>query len=137
VANIDLAPTFQQLGAAPIASTVDGHSLLPLLHGGSGANWRTANLVEHHGPDTTAGDPDMPAPNSGNPPSYEAIRTHAYTYVEYVDGSKEYYDHVNDPNERHNIVSTLTPARLAQLHTALTNLENCHSGAACWTAGHV
>ena len=137
VANIDLAPTFQQLGGGPIASTVDGHSLLPLLHGGSGANWRTANLVEHHGPDTTAGDPDMPAPNSGNPPSYEAIRTHAYTYVEYVDGSKEYYDHVNDPNELHNIVGTLTPARLAQLHTALTNLENCHSGTACWSAGHV
>ena len=137
VANIDLAPTFQQLGGAPTASTVDGHSLLPLLHGGSGANWRTANLVEHHGPDTTAGDPDMPAPNSGNPPSYEAIRTHAYTYVEYVDGSKEYYDHVNDPNELHNIVGTLTPARLAQLHTALTNLENCHSGTACWSAGHV
>jgi N-acetylglucosamine-6-sulfatase len=137
VANIDLAPTFQQLGGAPVASTVDGRSLLPLLRGGSGANWRTANLVEHHGPDTMPTDPDLPAPNSGNPPSYEAIRTHTYTYVEYVDGSKEYYDRTTDPNELHNIVGTLSAARLAQLHSALTGLENCHDGATCWTAGHV
>jgi N-acetylglucosamine-6-sulfatase len=138
VQNIDLAPTFQELaGAAPTPSNVDGHNLVPLLHGGSGMDWRTASLVEHHGPDTQSGDPDLPAPHSGNPPSYEAIRTLTYTYVEYVDGSKEYYDRATDPNELHNIVRTLSPARLAQLHTALANLENCHTGAACWAAGHV
>jgi N-acetylglucosamine-6-sulfatase len=137
VANIDLAPTFAQLGGAPVPNTVDGRSLLPLLRGGSGGNWRTANLVEHHGPDTQADDPDLPAPGSGNPPSYEAMRTDAYTYVEYVDGSREYYDLTRDPQELHNIAGTLTPDRLAQLHTALTRLENCHSGPACWTAGHV
>lgn len=72
VENIDLAPTFQQLGGATVPSTVDGHSLLPLLHNsGAGADWRTAGLIEHHGPDTNAGDPDLPAPNSGNPPNYE------------------------------------------------------------------
>jgi N-acetylglucosamine-6-sulfatase len=70
VANIDLAPTFQQIGQAPVPDTVDGRSLLPLLHGGSGTLWRTANLVEHHGPDNQADDPDLPAPGSGNPPSY-------------------------------------------------------------------
>jgi N-acetylglucosamine-6-sulfatase len=137
VANIDLAPTFQTLAGAPVPSTVDGRSLVPLLRGGSGTNWRTANLVEHHGPDTMADDPDLPAPNSGNPPSYEAIRTHTYTYVEYVDGSKEYYDRTTDPDELHNIVGTLGTARLAQLHIALTGLENCHTGATCWAAGHV
>jgi N-acetylglucosamine-6-sulfatase len=135
--NIDLAPTFQHLGGAPVPSNVDGHSLLPLLNGGSGANWRTASLVEHHGPDTLADDPDLPAPNSGNPPTYEAIRTATYTYVEYVDGSREYYDRTRDPNELNNIVGTLSPARLAQLHAALTGLANCHGGTACWTAGHV
>jgi arylsulfatase A-like enzyme len=137
VENIDLTPTFQALAGAPTPSNVDGHSLVPLLHGGSGMDWRTASLVEHHGPDTQSSDPDLPAPNSGNPPSYEAIRTSTYTYVEYVDGSREYYDRVTDPNELHNIVGTLSPARLAQLHTALANLENCHTGAACWAAGHV
>jgi N-acetylglucosamine-6-sulfatase len=137
VENIDLAPTFQTIGGAPVSSTVDGHNLLPLLHGGTGANWRTGSLVEHHGPDTMASDPDFPAPNSGNPPSYEALRTHTYTYVEYDDGSKEYYDRTTDPNELHNIVGTLGVAKLAQLHSALAGLENCHNGAACWTAGHV
>ncbi|WP_410672296.1 sulfatase [Amycolatopsis sp. cmx-4-68] len=136
VANIDLAPTFEQLGGAPVPDTVDGHSLLPLLHGESGAGWRTTNLVEHHGPDTEADDPDLPAPHSGNPPSYEALRTHQYTYVEYADGSREYYDRTSDPLELRNIAGTLTTARLSQLHTALTRLTNCHNGPTCWTAGH-
>jgi len=137
VANIDLAPTFQQLGGAPIPDTVDGHSLLALLHGQPGTGWRTANLIEHHGPDTQADDPDLPAAGSGNPPSYEALRTDTYTYVEYVDGSREYYDLTQDPQELHNIVGTLSPARLSRLHTDLTQLANCHNGPTCWTAGHV
>ena len=137
VANIDLAPTFAQLGGAPVPDTVDGHSLQSLLHGGSDAGWRTANLIEHHGPDTQADDPDPPAPNSGNPPSYEAIRTGTYTYVEYVDGSREYYDRTTDPDELNNLAGSLPAARLAQLHAALTGLSNCHGGTACWAAGHV
>jgi N-acetylglucosamine-6-sulfatase len=137
VANIDLAPTFEQAGGAPVPDTVDGRSLLPLLHGGSGANWRTANLVEHHGPDTQADDPDLPAPGSGNPPSYEALRADSYTYVEYVDGSREYYDLTRDPRQLHNIVGALGPTRLGQLHAALARLANCHGGPACWTAGHI
>jgi len=137
VENIDLAPTYEQLGGATTPSNVDGRALTPLLHGGSGANWRTASLVEHHGPDTLAGDPDLPAPNSGNPPSYEAIRTGTYTYVEYVDGSREYYDRTTDPDELANLAGSLGSARLAQLHAALTGLVNCHGGTACWAAGHV
>ncbi|MFD1046649.1 hypothetical protein ACFQ1S_14355 [Kibdelosporangium lantanae] len=95
------------------------------------------NLIEHHGPDTQADDPDLPAPNSGNPPSYEALRTHGYTYVEYADGSREYYNLVQDPNELHNTVGSLSQARLTQLHNDLTGLQNCHTGPACWSAGHV
>src|SRR5262249_49508736 len=49
VSNIDLAPTFLAAGGAPVPDTVDGRSLLPLLYGGSGDTWRTANLIEHHG----------------------------------------------------------------------------------------
>jgi N-acetylglucosamine-6-sulfatase len=137
VANIDLAPTFEAIGGAPVPSAVDGHDMLPLLHGASGARWRTANLIEHHGPDITSDDPDLPAPGSGNPPSYEALRTNSDTYVEYVDGSREYYDLTRDPLELHNTVDTLSPARLGQLHAALTQLANCHNGPACWTAGHI
>jgi N-acetylglucosamine-6-sulfatase len=134
--NIDLAPTFQTLAGAAISSNVDGRSLVPLLHDGSGDGWRSTALVEHHGPDTLADDPDLPAANSGNPPTYTAIRTTTYTYVEYVDGSREYYDRTNDPHELHNLAGTLSTARLAQLHAALTGLANCHNGTECWTAGH-
>jgi len=137
VANIDLAPTFMHAAGAPIPDTVDGHSLLPLLHNQSGTDWRTANLIEHHGPDTQADDPDLPATGSGNPPSYEAIRTHTFSYVEYVDGSREYYDLTQDAEELHNIVASLPANRLAQLHGALSQLVNCHSGPTCWQAGHI
>jgi N-acetylglucosamine-6-sulfatase len=137
VQNIDLAPTVEHLAGAPVPSNVDGHSLVPLLRGGSGAGWRTAGLIEHHGPDTLADDPDLPGPNSGNPPSYEAIRTHTYTYVEYLDGSREYYDLAADPLELHNLVGSLSAARLSALHTALAGLVGCHDGTTCWTAGHV
>jgi N-acetylglucosamine-6-sulfatase len=136
VANIDLAPTFADIGGAPVPDTVDGHSLLPLLRGGSGAGWRTANLVEHHGPVTDAGDPDLPAKNSGNPPSYEAMRTGEFTYVEYADGSREFYDLVHDPLQLHNRIGSLSRSRVDQLHAALARLSTC-DGAGCWQAGHL
>lgn len=137
VQNIDLAPTFQHLAGAPISSTVDGRSLVPLLRDPTAAGWRTAGLVEHHGPDTLAGDPDLPAANSGNPPTYAAIRTHGYTYVEYADGSREYYDLAADPHQLRNLAGSLDPVRLGRLHEALTGLVNCHDGPTCWAAGHV
>jgi N-acetylglucosamine-6-sulfatase len=68
VQNVDLAPTFQSLAGTTVSSTVDGRSLVPLLHGGSGTGWRTTALVEHHGPDTLAGDPDLPAATAATRP---------------------------------------------------------------------
>ena len=136
VASIDLAPTFRDIGGARLPTTVDGRSMLPLLRGGSDTSWRTANLVEHQGPLTRPGDPDRPRPGSGNPPTYAALRTRTYTYVEYADGSREYYDRTRDPHQLHNLADTLPPARVRQLHTALTRLRHCH-GPTCWTNGHL
>jgi N-acetylglucosamine-6-sulfatase len=124
--NIDLRPTYDALAGAATPGDVDGRSLVPLLGGRAPADWRTAGLIEHHGPDTDPQDPDHPAPNSGNPTSYEAIRTVDYTYVEYTDGTKEYYDHKADPDQLHNTVKQLPADRLAALHTTLLGLEACH-----------
>jgi hypothetical protein len=65
------------------------------------------------------------------------LRTHDYTYVEYADGEREYYDLTRDPEQLHNLARSLSPARVARLHAALTRLSRCDGGPACWAAGHI
>jgi hypothetical protein len=71
------------------------------------------------------------------PTTYSAMRTATYTYVEYANGEREYYDRVADPNQLDNIAGSLTPARLSELQSALAGMVNCHTHDTCWTAGHV
>jgi len=132
--NIDLRPTFDELAGAVTPANVDGHSLVPLLHGQEVTGWRTVALVEHHGPLRDRADPDAPARRSGNPTTYEAIRTRTSVYVEYADGEREYHDRVADPNELRNTFSSLSDAEKAALHTTLKAVENCHDATACWAA---
>jgi N-acetylglucosamine-6-sulfatase len=134
--NVDLAETFAQMGGATM-DTGDGHSLLGLIHGNVPSDWRNAILVEHHGPKPDRDDPDEQDRSSGNPPSYEAIRTGQFLYVEYKDGEREFYDLRGDPYELDNLAASLSPAELAALHTNLSQLEQCHGSAACWSAGHL
>jgi len=136
VSNVDLAPTFEELAGASIPPDVDGRSLVGLLHGQDDPGWRTASLVEHHGPNSERTDPDKASLRSGNPTTYEAIRTTTFTYVEYADGGLEYYDRASDPDEIRNIVSSLPPARLDRLHDAVAALASCRGGTACWDAAH-
>jgi arylsulfatase A-like enzyme len=133
--NVDLAETFTAIGGR--AMSADGHSLLSLLHGGSPGGWRNAILVEHHGPDLSPANPDRQSGLSGNPISYEAMRTPRFLYVEYRDGEREFYDLRNDPFELHNLAAGLIPSQLARLHTELAGLEACHGQSRCWSAGHV
>ncbi|MGH3265359.1 MAG: sulfatase family protein, partial [Trebonia sp.] len=133
--NVDLAETFAAIGGTTLQG--DGHSLLGLLHGRPQIAWRNAILVEHHGPATSVLDPDAQNHASGNPTTYEAMRTPRFLYVEYRDGEREYYDLRTDPFELHNIADRLGPIRLAELHEQLKRLEDCHGEAACWAAGHV
>ncbi len=133
--NIDLASTFASIASTHVSS--DGRSLLALLHGKDEPDWRNAALIEHHGPAVGPGNPDAQNPISGNPPSYEAMRTPRFLYVEYDNGEHEYYALDSDPDELHNLARTLPPDRLSQLHSELTALENCHDTDACWSAGHV
>ncbi|GGK74972.1 sulfatase family protein [Mangrovihabitans endophyticus] len=124
--NIDLRATFADLAGLGTPAGVDGRSLRPFLTGRPPATWRSAALVEHHGPDTDPSDPDYPAKNSGNPPTYTAIRTPDYTYVEYADGAKEYYDHRTDPDQLHNTAAQLPESEAAAMHRTLTTLVACH-----------
>jgi N-acetylglucosamine-6-sulfatase len=134
--NIDLCPTFEQLGGAPVPSSVDGHSLTTLLHGAPATKWRREILVEHHGPDIGPKDPDLPTRGAGNPPSYEAIRTPASLYVEYATGEREYYDLHKDPFELRNLAAELSPAHERRLHNTLRRIADCHGTRECWRAQH-
>ena len=60
-------------------------------------------LIEHRGPRQAFSDPDFQQPASGNPWTYEAIRTHQFLYVEYRDGEHEFYDLRTDPFELNNL----------------------------------
>jgi arylsulfatase A-like enzyme len=116
--NVDLAPTFEALAGGTPPPSVDGRSLVPLLEGHRPASWRRAALVEHHGPDVDVGDPDYPMQESGNPPSYEAMRLTNAVYVEYVDGEREYYDVAVDPYELRNAYGDLSASRRAEIARA-------------------
>ena len=134
--NVDLAKTFAAMGGRNKMQN-DGHSLFPLLKGEPLSDWRNAVLVEHEGPVTNPLDPDNQNRVTGNPPSYEAMRTQQFLYVEYETGEREFYNLQEDPYELHNVVRKLSLADRAQLHSELAAMENCHTGPACWTAEHV
>ncbi len=145
--NVDLAPTFMQLAGARVDGTVEGHSLVPLLHPAEHAPaWRTVGLVEHQGANNVPADPDFEGGGS-NPTSYQAIRVSApqfagfdgpvdAVFVEYQDSRNEteFYDLRKDPYERRNVVSKLTTAQQHALHATLRRLAQCRSGTTCWRA---
>jgi len=134
--NVDLAATFARMGGTAMEAS-DGRSLLGLMHGDIPSDWRNAILVEHHGPKPDPNDPDEQNRSSGNPPSYEAMRTPRFLYVEYKDGEREFYDLQSDPYELDNLAASLSENDLAMLHAELGRLEDCHGTASCWAAGHV
>ena len=130
--NVDLAETFASIAGTTLSG--DGHSLLPLFSGVTPADWRAAALIEHHGPDLRGFDPDFQQPASGNPRTYEAMRTQQFLYVEYADGEREFYDLQSDPFELHNLAGRLATDTQALLHQELTDIEDCHGAQSCWAA---
>jgi N-acetylglucosamine-6-sulfatase len=150
--NTDLYPTFLRLAGGFAGGSIDGHSLVGLLHPKRGSiPWRTAALVEHHGANLSPSDPDFETGVAGgNPTTYEAIRIQTRSlahfkgpvnavWVEYQDSAHEteYYDIRHDPFERDNIANRLTARQRAELHGILVGLERCHGQHACWKAGRV
>jgi N-acetylglucosamine-6-sulfatase len=134
--NVDLAKTFAAIGGENDMQN-DGHTLIPLFQGETPPDWRNALLVEHRGPVTNPADPDVQNRVTGNPPSYEAMRTRQFLYVEYDTGEREFYNLQNDPFELHNLVHNLSGSQRALVHGELSAMRDCHTGPACWAAEHV
>lgn len=136
--NVDLCPTFAEMGKTAPPATADGHSLLALMRGKAVTDWRTAILVEHHGDDfVDPGDPDAQDEGAGNPTTYAALRTQSLLYVEYANGDREYHDHATDPNELTNTFEALPAAKQKRLHDAVVAMQACKGDAQCWAAQHV
>ncbi|WP_344572505.1 sulfatase family protein [Winogradskya humida] len=137
--NIDLRPTFEGLAGITSSGTADGTSLVPLLRTGKPAgDWRRLSLIEHHGPKTSEpaapDDPDKQNSKDGTPPTYTAIRTADWTFVQYLDGTREYYDRTTDPDEMNNIAASLPAERVQALQASIKKMEACKGSTACTTA---
>ncbi|MGH8900355.1 MAG: sulfatase family protein [Egibacteraceae bacterium] len=119
VANIDLAPTIAQIAEAEPERTMDGRSLLPVLHN-AGNKAPRALLIEN----LSNSDPKKN-------PKYTAIRTDRYLYAEYATGERELYDLVNDPYQlvSHHDDPAYAATR-ADLAARLATLRTC-SGQSC------
>jgi N-acetylglucosamine-6-sulfatase len=134
VENTDLRPTFANLAGVAPHPEVDGRSIKQLLAGETPDRWRTAALIEHRDPATDPADPDYEKDSINIPPTYDAIRTAEFTYVQYVDGTREYYDRRADPLQLRNLAGGLTPKRLSDLQSVVTAMTTCKGAEACLAA---
>ncbi len=108
--NVDLAPTILDAANGRAGRVVDGASLLPLMRD---AGRFLGRDVLHE------------------TPTYTAIHTPRYKYVEYTNGDRELYDLARDPFELQSLHADprLATTR-AELARRLTTLRSCR-GAAC------
>jgi N-acetylglucosamine-6-sulfatase len=126
----DIAPTIAEIQGATTPDWADGRSLLPLLDAsveyGESTPWRTGTLSESLGV-TQPGDPDF---QLIAPPTYEALRTEQWLYVESVNGERELYNRRTDPYELNNVIATTPVSIVNALHAQFVALTTC-AGPTC------
>jgi N-acetylglucosamine-6-sulfatase len=94
--SIDLAPTLLEIGGAPAATDLHGHSLAPLLRGET-VPWRESFLIEYFSDRVFLRISKM---------GYQSVRTERWKYIRYIDldGMDELYDLRADPLEMINVI---------------------------------
>lgn len=93
---IDVYPTLLELAGLPADDRQQGQSLVPLIQNPT-ASW------------------GHPAITSFGPGNF-AVRTTRYRYIQYLDGSREFYDHATDPHEWHNLIDQPELADVIAFH---------------------
>ena len=135
--NIDLLPDVRRAGGRARPPNADGRSLVPLLRGRTGrATGATRCWSSIAATSARPTDPDLPPAGSGNPPTYEALRSRRTAlYVEYADGERELYDLASDPFELRNAYRDLDQAQREKLIERLDELRYCRGRVSCFRAG--
>jgi N-acetylglucosamine-6-sulfatase len=147
--NVDLAATFAEMGGLASSDACDGRSLLPIFKDQPLAadEWRQAHLIEYWagqlGPnsddaqssDGTLEPPDPDAKIASedalpNIPAFKGLRTLDFSYIEYANGEREYYDLQRDPYQLDNLAAMTDPEFLKQLSEWLAHLSTC-AGESC------
>ena len=91
VSLLDLFPTLADLCAEDVPNVLEGNSLVPLLV--------DPNVEWPYGALTTY------SQSYDGQSLHRSVRTEAYRYILYYDGSEELYDHRGDPQELVNLLS--------------------------------
>ncbi len=104
VLNVDLAPTFLELGGAAIPEEVQGRSFADLLRGRA-RDWRASALFEYF--------EERQFPRI---PTWQAVRSARWKYIHYpaVENADELYDLQADPDELHNRIRDAAAAGALQ-----------------------
>lgn len=93
---LDIYPTLINLCGLPANPQTEGHLLQPQLEDAKAKRaW--------------------PAITTANPDNH-AVRSRRYRYIQYADGSEEFYDHQEDPNEWHNLAGQVRYAEIINAH---------------------
>ena len=93
--SIDMAPTLLELAGLKVPPNVQGISLAPILTDEKNSPHRSSVHLEYF--------KDFPY----NVPSWDAVRTDRFLYVEYEgDKGEELFDIRNDPRTMHNLIAT-------------------------------
>ncbi len=134
VSNVDLAATIARAARARPRRPLDGRSLLPFARRPGRVTDRA--LVLETGQTVDSGDLDQDGGpggglGGGRVPTYRAVRTDRYKYVEHSTGDRELYDLALDPEELASVHADPRYVRtLAALQRELRRLRRCR-GAAC------
>lgn len=111
--NVDIAPTLLDLVGLKPAETMQGRSLVPLLHG-KDVPWRDAVFYEH-------------LFERHNIPKSEGVRTERWKYLRYFEQKpvyEELYDMQTDPHEEHNLAKDPDyAAKLAEMRKLCDQLK--------------
>lgn len=120
--NIDLAPTFAEIAGLEVPPSCDGRSLLPLLRGQIPTVWRQSFMVQRgEGAEAQSEDGD----GRDRAGAFSALRTAAYTFVQWGSGDRELYDLKADPYQLQNLASKADPVLIQRLSTRLSELSKC------------